>query len=104
MQGTSSEIIEHFDRIRRDTPNRPLIHLPLSTTTVSASALWAASLQQRAALAAAGVDRDRLVMSATGNRPELFALWLACRSLGAPLLPVDGGTTIHEMTALAERF
>ena len=104
MQGTSSQIIEHFDRIRRDTPNRPLIHLPLSTTTVTASALWAASLQQRAALATAGVDGDRLVMSATGNRPELFALWLACRSLGAPLLPVDGGTTIYELIALAERF
>jgi acyl-CoA synthetase (AMP-forming)/AMP-acid ligase II len=104
MRGTQSLIVERFDRIRRDAPDRPLIHLPLSKATLTARDIWAGSVQQQAMLTSAGVGAQHLVMLATGNRPEVFSLWLACRTLGAAVLPVDSGTTIREMSGLAERF
>jgi long-chain acyl-CoA synthetase len=44
------------------------------------------------------------VIYAAGNRPGVFACWLACRSLGAALLPVDASTTPAEVDTLARRF
>lgn len=99
-----SEIVERFGRIRRDTPSRPLIHLPLLRRTLTAETLWDATLQQRAQLERRGVGPDSLAIYGAGNRGDIFAFWLACRSLGAALLPVDAGTTVREIAALAQRF
>jgi long-chain acyl-CoA synthetase len=107
-----SEIVERFERIRRDSPNRPLIHLPAAGASLSADDIWNASLQQRAQLEALdpgpgldpGLDDDHLVISAVGNRAAAVPLWLACRSLGVALMPVDAGTPIAVIAALARRF
>ena len=99
-----SEIIERFQKVRRDRPARPLVHLPLAGTTLSADDIWEASCEQRRRLSVLPLDPDDVVIYAGGNRPELIALWLACRSLGVALMPVDAGTTPHEIGALAERF
>jgi acyl-CoA synthetase (AMP-forming)/AMP-acid ligase II len=99
-----SAIVERFDRIRRDHPARPLIHLPLTASTISAGDLWELALAQRKHLERLGAGQDRLLISAAGNRPAYFALWLACRSLGAALMPVDSGTTTAEIRELARRF
>ena len=99
-----SAIVERFERIRRDTPARPLIHLPLARTTLTAEMLSEAAAHQRRLLEGRGVGADGLVIYAAGNKPDIFALWLACRSLGAALLPVDASTTVREIGALAQRF
>lgn len=99
-----SHIVERFDRIRRDTPDRRLIHLPLTATTLTAGQIWDAAGEQSRQLAAQGIGPDHLVIYAAGNRPAVFALWLACRSLDAALMPVDAGTTLPEIARLAVRF
>jgi acyl-CoA synthetase (AMP-forming)/AMP-acid ligase II len=104
MRGSTSRIVEQFSRIVHDAPDRALIHLPLSRITMTAADIRAAAEQQWTLLNAEGLGPDDLVIYAAGNRPELFALWLACRSLGAALMPVDAGTTSHEIAALAQRF
>jgi long-chain acyl-CoA synthetase len=102
--GTSSEILERFNRIVRDEPRRPLIHLPLARRSVTAEELSAAAAEQRVRLAARGVLAGDLLMYAAGNKPEWLALWLACRGSGIVLMPVDAGTTMSEIAALATRF
>jgi long-chain acyl-CoA synthetase len=99
-----SEIVERFERIRRDSPDRPLIHVPAAGTTLSAEYIWNASRQQRIQLEALGLDGEHLVISAAGNRPAAVALWLACRSLEIALMPVEVGTPPTEIAGLAERF
>jgi acyl-CoA synthetase (AMP-forming)/AMP-acid ligase II len=99
-----SEIVERFERIRRDSPNRLLIHLPAARASLTAEDIWNASLLQRAQLDSLGLGEEHLVISAAGNRPAAVPLWLACRSLGIALMPVDAGTPTAEIAALARRF
>jgi long-chain acyl-CoA synthetase len=99
-----SEIVERFQRITRDQPDRPLVHVPAADRTVTATDLWEASVTFRAALQAGGLGPDHLVVAASGNRPSTLALWLACRALGIAVMPVDAGTPVLEMRAIAERF
>jgi long-chain acyl-CoA synthetase len=99
-----SEIVERFARIRRDSPRRALIHLPAAETSLSAEDLWTAFARQRSRLEALGLDADHLVISAAGNSPTAVALWLACRSLGIALMPLDAGTPAAEIAGLAARY
>jgi long-chain acyl-CoA synthetase len=99
-----SEIVERFQRIRRDRPRRHLVHLPSRRASLTSEDLWASSLGQRASLKAFGLGPGDLVIAATGNRPATLALWLACRASGLSLMPVDAGTTVTEIALLARRF
>ncbi|HEY7499045.1 MAG TPA: class I adenylate-forming enzyme family protein [Vicinamibacterales bacterium] len=99
-----SEIVERFERIRRDEPARPLIHAAATGATLTAEDLSALAAAERSRLESLGIGSDHLVLSAAGNRPAAIALWLACRSLGAALMPLDVGTPAGEMDALAKRF
>jgi len=99
-----SEIVERFERIRRDSPNRLLVHLPAAGVSVTAEDIWNASRLQRAQLEALGLGEGYLVISAAGNRPSVVPLLLACRGLGIALMPVDVGTPTTEIVALARRF
>jgi long-chain acyl-CoA synthetase len=99
-----SDIVERFSRVRRDRPDRPLIHLPASGASLTAEDIWNASLRQQAQLAALGLGEEHLVIVAAGNRPASVSLWLACRRLGVTLMPVDAGTPAAEIAALARRF
>ena len=89
----------------RDTPDRPLIHLPLSSDHADRRGLSGPRPAQQCGPGgrAASIAID-LVIYATGNRPELFALWLACRSLGAALHAGGRGHDHHEIAALAHTF
>ena len=51
-----------------------------------------------------GVKPHQLVISALGNKADSLALLLACRGIGAALMPVDGDTTQPEILDLAARF
>ncbi|MGH9310573.1 MAG: class I adenylate-forming enzyme family protein [Vicinamibacterales bacterium] len=99
-----SGIVERFTRIRRDDPDRALIHLPLARTTIVARELWDAAAEQRARLEALGIGANQLVIYAAGNRPQLLGLWLAGRSLGLALMPVDSGATPSELDTLVRTF
>ena len=104
MTAAASEIVERFERICHERPGRPLIHLPSAGRTLVAADIQAAALQQRQTLERLGAGPGTLVVYAAGNRPDLFGCVLACRSLQAPVLPLDAGTTAPEMATLARRF
>jgi long-chain acyl-CoA synthetase len=99
-----SEIVERFARIRRDTPARRLIHLPIAGTSLTAGDIWDEACAQRSALQKLGLGPDYLLVSAAGNRPSSIALWLACRELGIAIMPIDAGTPPAEIASLARRF
>jgi len=98
------DLLSRFDDLRRRQPNRPLIYLPASDSTRSAAAIWDAQRRCAERLAAAGVASGRLVLSAVGNSPASVELLLACRTLDAAVMPVDGCATPTEIHQLAERF
>ena len=99
-----SELLSRFDDLRRNDSNRPLIYLPAAGSTLSAAAIWDAHRRCAERLAASGVSRGRLVLSAVGNSPASVELLLACRALDAAVMPVDGCATPTEIHQLAERF
>jgi long-chain acyl-CoA synthetase len=99
-----SEIVEQFERLRRDHPGRALIHLPAAARSLTADDVWRSSLAQRARLTGLGIGPDHLVISAAGSRPAAISLWLAARAAGAAIMPVDLGTPAAEVGELAARF
>jgi acyl-CoA synthetase (AMP-forming)/AMP-acid ligase II len=103
-EASLSEIVQRFERIRRDTPDRPLVHHPATGATFTAENLWNAAAQYRTQLAALGLDREHLIVLIAGNRPAAVSLWLACRQLEVAVMPVDAGTPAAEVRALADRF
>jgi long-chain acyl-CoA synthetase len=103
MSGTS-ELVERFDRVRRQAPDRRLIYLPADGATWTADELWRAHLQLRAALTRHGLGASDLVVSAAANRPEAVPLLLACLSEHVVLMPVDAGATRSEIDDLVVRF
>jgi long-chain acyl-CoA synthetase len=103
-EASLSEIVQRFERIRRDTPDRPLVHHPATGATFTAENLWNAAAQYRRQLAALGLDGEHLIVLIAGNRPAAVSLWLACRQLEVAVMPVDVGTTAAEIRALADRF
>lgn len=99
-----SEIVERFERIERDDPARPLVHVPGSGVSFGAEDLGRIARIFTGCLAAAGLGRDHLLLVASGNRASTIALWLACRERDIAVMPVDPGTPAAEMRVLAERF
>ncbi len=97
-------IVDRFASVCRGDPQRPLIHLPTTERTLTASDLDDRCQQYRRQLASLGVTAGDLVLSASGNRAGTIPLLLACWTIGAPVLPVDAGTPIAEVLDLAERF
>jgi long-chain acyl-CoA synthetase len=103
-EAVMNRIVERFNRLLRDQPGRPLLHLPVARLSLTANDLSEAAVVQRSVLESCGVRAGHLVIYAGGNRPDCLALWLACGSLDAVLMPVDAGAAPEEIAALAERF
>ncbi len=99
-----SDIVQRFARIAADQPHRPVIYAPASKGTLSASQIWEQHLQLRQQMVALGVQPGQLVVSAAGNRPPAIPLLLACLSLQASLMPIDGSATAAELEQFADRF
>ena len=93
-----SEIVQEFDRIRRDFPQRPLVYLPAAQTLLTAADLWDAAVQVSAMLDVAKVNPRGLIAAVLGNRPAYLATFLACRMRNQPLCPLDAGTPPAENT------
>src|SRR5687768_18398150 len=99
-----SEIVEAFDKLRRDQPERKLVYLPARGEALSTVDIWESATRIRHTLRTARVGHGALVLSAVGSHPAAVAILLACRAESSPLLPVDGGTTTQELTAAAAEF
>jgi long-chain acyl-CoA synthetase len=99
-----SAIVEAFARLRRDTPDRPLIFVPATHRALSAADIADSAERVASALETAAIEPGRLIVSAVGNVPLAFAVLLACRARRLALLPVDIGATGAEVAALAEHF
>jgi long-chain acyl-CoA synthetase len=97
-------IVDRFASLRRGDPQRPLIHLPATNRTITASDLDLRCQQYQDLLAPLGIGPGALVLSASGNRTGTIPLLLACWTLGAAVLPIEAGTPIAEILELAERF
>ena len=97
-------LISIFETICHSEPDRPSIFLPGLSRTLAASALWDLHRAYVSRLSRAGLAAGDLIVSGTGNRPDLIALLLACRSLDVVLMAADAGTTHAELTELSARF
>src|SRR5687767_10558531 len=97
-------ILEAFARLRRDDPDRRLIYLPASDAALTTSDIADSAARVASALDAARIDPGQVIVSAVGNVPLWFGVFLACRARGNPLLPLDAGTTTAEIAALAAQF
>jgi acyl-CoA synthetase (AMP-forming)/AMP-acid ligase II len=99
-----SETVERFTRLARDQPHRPLIHLPATSTTLTAADLQNRYRHFAEQFRGAGIGPAGLVLSAAGNRPGAAAVLLAARTLSAVVLPVDVSTPAVEIGQIATRF
>ena len=100
-----SEILTRFAALCRNDPKRLLIHAPGAQRSLSASEIWSAHRRYAEHLTAlADLKTGQLIVSAAGNHPSAVAFFLACRAIGAAIMPVDPGTTATEIQSLAERF
>ena len=77
---------------------------PWLSALLTASALWSDHQERVHRLTRAGLGAGDLVISGTGNRPDLIALLLACRSLDLALMAVDTGATRAEIAQLGTQF
>lgn len=99
-----ASIVECFADVCRAGPGRLLIHLPGTGGALCASDIWDAHGRYAESMAAAGIARDQLVVSAAGNHPASVGFLLACRALEVAVMSVDAGTPLTEILDLAERF
>ena len=99
-----SEIVEAFDKLRRDQPERKLVYLPARGEALSTVDIWECATRIRHTFRTTRVGHGALVLSTVGSHPAALAILLACRAESLPLLPVDGGTTTQEITAAAAEF
>ncbi len=97
-------IVDRFASLRRGDPQRPLIHLPATDRTITATDLDLRCQQYQDLLTSLGIGVGALVLSVSGNRTGTIPLLLACWTLGATVLPIEVGTPIAEVLELAERF
>src|SRR5262245_57154300 len=97
-------IVEQFDRLWRDEPSRPLIHLPSLARTLNANDLQHDRKVYTATLTSAGIGDGHLIISVAGNRTGFLALLLAAWSLDASVMPVDEDIRDEGLEELAARF
>ena len=100
----TSELVDSFQRIVTDTPDRRLVFLPATDTALTASDLWAAAERVGRLLDSRHVNRRAVIVAALGNRPSYLATFLACRMRNQPLCPVDASTTASEVDAIAKQL
>ncbi|MEO7134242.1 MAG: class I adenylate-forming enzyme family protein [Vicinamibacterales bacterium] len=100
----ASEIVEAFDKLRRDRPDRPLIYVPAQQLVITAQNIADAARRMTAALEHLAIDPDGVIISAVGNTPLLFWLLLACRSRGQAVLAFDHAGTSAEIDNSVNEF
>jgi long-chain acyl-CoA synthetase len=99
-----SPLVAAFDRVRREDPARPLIHLPARGHAITASEIWQAQLTLGEMFRSKGLETGRLLLAALGNNPSLVPVLLAARSIGLTLMMIEASTPDAERNALCRRF
>ena len=100
----ASAILTRFAEICRDNPRRPIIHVPATASAWTAADIWDAHHRYADRLTRVAAGPGHLVLSAAGNSPASVALLLACRAVDLPIMPIDAGTALPELLAIADRF
>jgi long-chain acyl-CoA synthetase len=104
MADSMTDLLTRFAMVRQSAPHRILIHVPGIGVDWSADDLWHAHQRYTDRLAAIGVGRGDLVISAAGNSAASVAILLACRAVDAALMPADVSTTPAQLLAMADQF
>ena len=99
-----SQVVACFETVRSSAPSRTLLYMPATGAEWSADNLWQAHQRYAERLTQMEVGSGDLVVSAAGNSAASVAVLLACRAVDAAVLPVDPGTTPHELMAVARRL
>ena len=99
-----TELVESFERLARDAPDRVVIHAPATSWTVTAARLWDDARRLASALEREGLESGSLVALASGNHPGTLAAWLACRMRNLAIMPLDRSATEAEVRALDAAF
>jgi acyl-CoA synthetase (AMP-forming)/AMP-acid ligase II len=99
-----SALVSRFADVHRENPVRPLVYAPGGGITLTASDVWDLHLRYAEQLGSLGLNSDQLIVLAVGNHTDSVALLLACRALGAAVMPVDAGTTLPEILDITARF
>ncbi len=99
-----SDIVERFARIHRDAPDRPLVHLPAASTTLTASRSRSGQRRSPPRTRAPRIGTGHAGDARLRQSPAVFPFWLACLSARIPVMPVDVDGTSAEMLGLATRF
>lgn len=97
-------IVQHFEAIYLDEPQRPLITLPALWMTMTASDIWRQYHDYLERLSRLPLRGGDLLVCGTGNRPALLPVLLACRALNVTLMATDTGATQAEILSLCARF
>src|SRR5688572_16528236 len=100
IRGPVSDIVEHFSRIVRDDPNRPLIVVPSREESLTADQIWRRCHEIVRAFNAFGLSAGDLLLCAIGNRAEFVPVLLACCVLDLTLMAADSGATPVEVKAI----
>ncbi len=100
----ASELIDRFARVRRDTPDKVLVHNLTDQRTQTSAQLWDEFEAVRGALIGAGLVDENLLVAMTGNRGSSVTLLMACLDLRIPIMPVDRGTALPEVLDLVDRW
>ena len=95
-----SLLVERFDRVRRDGPDRNLVYAISERRAISAGEIWGAYLAWRSGVRAAALPPATAVVSLLGNRAALFPFLLATRDLGLIPVMVDSVPTQYELDGL----
>ena len=99
-----SQVVACFETVRSSGPSRTLLYMPATGAEWSADYLWQAHQRYAERLTQMEVGSGDLAVSAAGNSAASVAVLLACRAVDAAVLPVDPGTTPHELMAVARRL
>lgn len=99
-----SEILDAFDRVRRERADRVAIYGLTEDRTLTFENVWQEAGAVARAFARARLPAGRLVVSVIGNRAAFISTWLACLQHGTVLVPLDGDGAVPEALALVDRF
>ena len=104
VPGVPSPIVDAFARTSATYADRPAIFGLSEQITRSFREVWTDCEQIRAALNDAALPSRPTIVSAVGNCTGLVPLLLACLSLDAGVLLLDGDATDAELQKLAARI
>jgi long-chain acyl-CoA synthetase len=99
-----SEIVEAFQRVQRERPDRTVLVSLSEQRSLTPTQVLEEYVDIRAVCIREGLSAGHLLVSIAGNRVAFMPLVLACFDLQIVLMPADRSTTPAEAHALVDRW